>query len=63
MNDNLEMANKINKFFADIGRNLALNIPPSLLELDYDMIEGLVTTGTYIGLTRRYNGTFVNDSR
>ena len=29
------MANQINNFFADIGPNLARNIPESLIQMDY----------------------------
>ena len=36
LNKDKDMADKINNFFADIGPNLAEDIPDSLLDMDYN---------------------------
>ncbi len=40
-NDSKAMANSINDFFCDIGYNLVSNIPDSLLQPDYSVIQGI----------------------
>ena len=37
----LDIANELNSYFADIGKNLADNIRPSALELDFTPIHGV----------------------
>ena len=39
--DSKTMANTINDFFCDIGYNLASKIPDSLLQPDYNVIQGM----------------------